>query len=814
MFADNDTRRQALKEERHNEMQQFMAQQAQQNPRLRKLRSYQPEIIVSIADPSIGNLSSLMECLPVFPPPNRSSGQINGNTLYHEQNTSSTANRNISRSQHSFPHERHVSSPPRSHSSIKNIDQLNGGYPYFHQKYDYFKSDDRHHSPQTRTVPQNAMSHTQNHLKSPASSWNIGQTESGSTSKLHQKQQYAQDLKRQMMEDRERRDFERRGNVAMGENNRYQPQQNSHYSQNQGQFEYGGMVGKKQQQISEAPYFGKNETKVNKNYSQAATEDVYHFSRRMAGQINFSHDKNQYLHELNEQVRLKKEREANEKANIRAEEIKEMNQFNPWGKAGGGAPLRNSDGSISTNLRNSRPDQNGNLLAQNLFSHGTFGNIGVGIAPQHSTISQSYLPQNRHEQQYGMNFLPNAAGQTELYPYNSVGIIQPPYPLATHYDAALSGLNIQMTNPPQPQHSNSVPLQGPKTFLRGQVAFDQMPDWQRAELAEKQKAQQKIQEELRQQVQEREALKAKEEAKKREEEEREQQRLMKEQETLRLKYAKELEDQRKKEAEIQAENERKLAEKISKTKEAERLREKIIQESEKTKNQNSISGVGNNKGVTSLTEASYQPFRSNSPPIPTMRNKSEQQTKNAPTEYPTIPKDSIPAPLQKITEKSNDIIYTQGPIVDSRKSCFQIDSKVETFAVLDQLLKIKQELEDEDQKIKIDLAAPISIANKRKKTAKARNFLDELIANSHQSTVNSTMENLHKSKFYIPSILEQQKEILDQQHREIKALKDEGKRNQIWMNESIKRSHSGIPNSNVHEEPLQSHDNAKIYKYL
>ncbi|ORY45586.1 hypothetical protein BCR33DRAFT_170711 [Rhizoclosmatium globosum] len=237
---------------------------------------------------------------------------------------------------------------------------------------------------------------------------------------------------------------------------------------------------------------------------------------------------------------MKKEREDMEKQRRRAEEIKkerEMEQFNPWGKAGAGAPLRNSDGTVSTNLRNTRSDPNNPQQSHNMSNQYGGGGVGGGGGMQHPP------DQSQIAQQLGMNFLSQlASGFAQPYGAPAMGIAsqQPQSYATTGFGGFANGGQQQQQQQQLPKHD------APKTFLRGQVNVDQMPDWQRAEIEQKHKAQLEIQEALKKQVQEREAVKAKLLAEKQAEEAKEQERIVKEQEFLRLRYARELEEQRRK----------------------------------------------------------------------------------------------------------------------------------------------------------------------------------------------------------------------------------------------------------------------------
>nr|KAJ3418628.1 hypothetical protein HK105_008073 [Polyrhizophydium stewartii] len=100
------------------------------------------------------------------------------------------------------------------------------------------------------------------------------------------------------------------------------------------------------------------------------------------------------------------------------------------------------------------------------------------------------------------------------------------------------------------------------TFLRGLTSVDSLPQWQRDDLARKQRMQLETQDALRRQIAEKEADKARKEQQRKLDDEREQQRLIKEQEMLKERYAREQEEARRREEEARIENERQKADKM------------------------------------------------------------------------------------------------------------------------------------------------------------------------------------------------------------------------------------------------------------
>ncbi|KAL2914762.1 hypothetical protein HK105_205693 [Polyrhizophydium stewartii] len=159
----------------------------------------------------------------------------------------------------------------------------------------------------------------------------------------------------------------------------------------------------------------------------------------------------------------------------------------------------------------------------------------------------------------------------------------PPSPAAAHpgaphsslfppSEASISSLlsTMQQHQSQQQQHQPHPPP-GPSddsntgsghTFLRGLTSVDSLPQWQRDDLARKQRMQLETQDALRRQIAEKEADKARKEQQRKLDDEREQQRLIKEQEMLKERYAREQEEARRREEEARIENERQKADKM------------------------------------------------------------------------------------------------------------------------------------------------------------------------------------------------------------------------------------------------------------
>ena len=94
--------------------------------------------------------------------------------------------------------------------------------------------------------------------------------------------------------------------------------------------------------------------------------------------------KAEYQAALQQQIREKaerKEREKRETAQREAREEAEAASYNPWGRGGGGAPMRDDAGNLATDLRHMRQDNEERAMApvpgaHALNQHGNNGRNG------------------------------------------------------------------------------------------------------------------------------------------------------------------------------------------------------------------------------------------------------------------------------------------------------------------------------------------------------------------------------------------------------------------------------------------------------
>ena len=239
-----------------------------------------------------------------------------------------------------------------------------------------------------------------------------------------------------------------------------------------------------------------------------------------------------------------------------------MADYNPWGRAGGGAPIRHFDGTVAANLRTGKDSSSQGPAAATLSSSIAYGN---STAPAGAGVGDTLLSGLTMSLQNG-NFLQSGGngGSVDFLAGFKEQFQQPAHPNMPN--AANNALY------PPGQTTAAVAGTTEPSFRRGQQKAEYMTDWQREEQMKRQKAQQELQvctlfslqlllvlkecypslvarmqDALNKQKNEREAVRAQAEARQKEEDTREYERVLKEQEQLRLKYASELENQRRKE---------------------------------------------------------------------------------------------------------------------------------------------------------------------------------------------------------------------------------------------------------------------------
>ncbi|KAI9206706.1 uncharacterized protein BJ171DRAFT_496628 [Polychytrium aggregatum] len=338
---------------------------------------------------------------------------------------------------------------------------------------------------------------------------------------------------------------------------------------------------------------------------------------------------------------------------------------------------------------------------------------------------------------------------------------------------------------------NVSPTQGKeKSFLRGQVDIEALPDWKKDELAKKQKSQLDVQDALRQQILEKKAEKERLEKQMKMEENRENQRIMKEQEELRLRYAKEAEDARKAMEEAAIANQKIKAERLQK-KQADQAalddaEAKVKENTSKQASQSRLAYPPSVSPVGLLPPASVSPFRSASPPIPTLRKKmveaeAESQvsasaplgtdTRKAETAYAGLsPSESRP---EKSTKPIAGTLRGSKPLAASgpQKKLMPIN---DTEAILQQLSALKMNLDHEQSKVRTELSQSPKYFAEHYRDSQTTNPIASRLAGSFppDSAMQSPRAGPAISDLGISSkpLHERQRAYLDYQERELALL--------------------------------------------
>ncbi|KAJ3134603.1 hypothetical protein HDU90_004935 [Geranomyces variabilis] len=398
--------------------------------------------------------------------------------------------------------------------------------------------------------------------------------------------------------------------------------------------------------------------------------------------------KSEYLRELDAQIQYKRNQTEQEQHHLRLQDEKkdrEIAAYNPWGRAGGGAP----------------PAKAG--------------------APQ---PLDAYAGQQQHQMPM----------QPQSHPsYNAAAGVG----MAGYTPAPTGSVLFAGQQPPLPPIADSG---DEHKFQRGQRK--DMPSWERDELQKRQKLQQDHQDSLRRQMAEREATKAAAIAAQKAEDKREADRLQREHDALQEKYAREAAEEREK---AEAERVEAAKKKAEMEKEQERrdqaFRERAQKGGEKSRRKRAEAAADTAQTAqpaprpysppipthrNSVTN-NPPPFRSNSPPIPAHANKSAEQHHQASTSDPhnRQPHDEhqqqpfrsssppIPAVRAKLEREASEHAIGPPPPQSREREPLQHavprtnppddDAMPDTRAVLQQLIAIQQELAREDAAIQSEL---------------------------------------------------------------------------------------------------------------
>ncbi|XP_066273552.1 centrosome and spindle pole-associated protein 1-like isoform X7 [Branchiostoma lanceolatum] len=335
----------------------------------------------------------------------------------------------------------------------------------------------------------------------------------------------------------------------------------------------------------------------------------------------------QYQEDLKEQMRLrdlKKQKERDEKERIRGRDGRydrkleaEAQNYNPWGKGGGGAPLRNSDGRVVADLRKMHiQNEEDQLSPRNEYSDKPVVNLEVNMAsltepPRQPPIKESQDPDAIT--QFLANHNQNVGNRTQ-YPGHDGG----------------SGSNNTS------EALNMYTYKSP--FARKNKVFEDEDNEQKNQRDE-------YQSELQRQVEEKKRRQEEEKRKQKEEEDREERRLAEQRERMQQEYEAEQRKQRDKEEEVKRKNE-----------ELKQLAEERRQEVERKKREEDEKHDQERRRQLDEEDRrrreEQQRQRVSSPPIPTLRKNEEEIHQPPPDSYRERPPPSPPVPAVRTRERA------------------------------------------------------------------------------------------------------------------------------------------------------------------
>lgn len=250
----------------------------------------------------------------------------------------------------------------------------------------------------------------------------------------------------------------------------------------------------------------------------------------------------QFRRELDMQVALKNQRKAQEKIELQRQQEKEridIANYNPFGKGGAGAPIRDANGALVTDLRQPRglgsPSHQNDMYSSSQFSPDTKYTTNRAVQQQYPSYSSQ--PQYYASQAQGkfvdstsnpMNSLNGALRSTYVPPldFDSGG---------TNTDSNFSNYNYGINN------NNPTPAQGTTESARmhSRFSFHRAAPEEQERIQEKLRKQQEAEQFLREQLEEKRRRKEQERREQEEEERKEDERLQREREELRMAFERE-----------------------------------------------------------------------------------------------------------------------------------------------------------------------------------------------------------------------------------------------------------------------------------
>ncbi|GAQ79893.1 hypothetical protein KFL_000400370 [Klebsormidium nitens] len=275
---------------------------------------------------------------------------------------------------------------------------------------------------------------------------------------------------------------------------------------------------------------------------------------KAADRVREEQRRQEYAMELERQVQEKARAKAAEREARIARERREEQEaaaYNPWGRGGGGAPLRDPTGGIITELRGRRtqPDQASPGHYATGSSPGSSGALGLGgfqPAEQQTNFRRRNHFTSGAEQRNGVTSplgrSVEFAGETMSPRFGGVGS-PPGGPSREDFaeQTSASGQAWQEEKDanwgsPTSQTSDGAKDADGGNHSYGRMRQERMSEWERAQFAQKQAAKERVQAELRAQIEEKKRRKDEEDARRRREEEAQERRIAQDQERMRAAF--------------------------------------------------------------------------------------------------------------------------------------------------------------------------------------------------------------------------------------------------------------------------------------
>ncbi|RDD37398.1 Centrosome and spindle pole associated protein 1 [Trichoplax sp. H2] len=343
------------------------------------------------------------------------------------------------------------------------------------------------------------------------------------------------------------------------------------------------------------------------------------------------YDKSSYQQDLKQQMLEMENRKKQEKKRREAEELKkeqEIYDYNPWGKGGGGAPLRDRHGRIVADLKRMHVDNETKLLNPNTNENRSQPNPSLS-SNNNNQYSNAASPRRE----------PNSLNEPN-YSYNQ----------------------------PNRETTEVVTKLTSEGFMTQESPRKSETDYRAY---------------LKQQIEEKERRKREEQEKIRQEELKEMQRIEDQRKIMQEEHEKELEGKRKKEEEENRQKEE-AAQKIKEQREASERAQREAEENRRQKADDDLKRrLAESRKKPYEQEASNQqnsPVRSNSPPIPALR-----QSYNQSPPIPALRNEqgnptSPPLPSHRQVTNTNSDIYNQDDEIPSHSEIQPLKlSRSQTF---------------------------------------------------------------------------------------------------------------------------------------